>query len=92
MVRESYEKYGMSQVTHLDQLGFLDHIFLAAHANLATDADLDIFAARGVLVSHDPEANTKAAAKDIAPVMDMQARGIIVGLGTDGPMSNNALN
>ena len=90
-VRESYEKYGMSPIAHLDQLGILDHRFLAAHANLATDADLDIFAARGVSVSHDPGANTKAA-KDIAPVMDMQARGIVVGLGTDGPMSNNALN
>lgn len=90
-VRESFEKYGMSPVAHLDQLGVLDHRFLAAHANLATNEDLDIFAARGVTVSHDPGANTKAA-KDIAPVMDMQARGITVGLGTDGPMSNNALN
>lgn len=90
-IRESFEKYGMSPVAHLDQLGILDHRFLAAHANLATNEDLDIFAARGVTVSHDPGANTKAA-KDIAPVMDMQARGITVGLGTDGPMSNNALN
>lgn len=90
-IRESFEKYGMSPVAHLNQLGILDHRFLAAHANLATNEDLDIFAARGVTVSHDPGANTKAA-KDIAPVMDMQARGITVGLGTDGPMSNNALN
>jgi len=70
-IRESIEKYGMSPVAHLDQLGILDNRFLATHANLATDADLDIFAARGVSVSHDPGANKKAA-KDISPVMDMQ--------------------
>ena len=90
-MRESREKYGASPVERLDRLGILDEKFLAAHACLASLEDLDIFAGRGVKVSYDPGANTKAA-KDIAPVVDMQARGITVGLGTDGPMSNNALN
>ncbi|MCL2852134.1 MAG: amidohydrolase [Defluviitaleaceae bacterium] len=90
-MKESREKYGISPVERLDKLGILDDKFLAAHACLASGDDLDIFAKRGVKVSYDPGANTKAA-KDIAPVMEMQARGITVGLGTDGPMSNNALN
>jgi len=34
-VRESYEKYVVSPVAHLDQLGILNNRFLTAHANLA---------------------------------------------------------
>jgi len=46
VVRESYEKYGMSPVAHLDQLGILDNKFLAAHANLVTDEEVNILAVR----------------------------------------------
>jgi len=45
-VRQSYEKYGMSPVAHLDQLGILDNKFLAAHANLVTDEEVNILAVR----------------------------------------------
>ena len=88
---DSQSKYGVGPVERLDALGVLDDQFLAAHLCLASDHDLDLLAKRGVKASYNPGANTKAA-KDIAPVVDMQARNIPVGLGTDGPMSNNALN
>lgn len=90
-VKLCHEEFGMSPIEYLESLGVLDDHFLAAHANLATSGDIDIFAAHGVRVSHDPGANSKAA-KDIAPIMEMQEKGVVVGLGTDGPMSNNSLN
>jgi cytosine/adenosine deaminase-related metal-dependent hydrolase len=55
------------------------------------DRDIANLAAGGVGVAHNAGANAKAG-KGIAPVLDMLAAGIAVGLGSDGPMSGNTID
>ena len=64
---------------------------LAAHSVWLTDDDLAIYRDHGVAVAHCPQSNTKLAS-GLARVTDMLAEGITVGLGTDGPASNNDLD
>jgi 5-methylthioadenosine/S-adenosylhomocysteine deaminase len=90
-VRDFRARYGLTPVQYLDSLGFLDGRLIAAHCVHVTDADIDLLATRGVAVAHCPESQLKLAS-GVAPVPDMLAQGITVGLGTDGAASNNDLN
>jgi 5-methylthioadenosine/S-adenosylhomocysteine deaminase len=56
-----------------------------------TEADINLLAACNVKVSHNPESNMKLAS-GIAPVPQLLNAGVCVGLGTDGPTSNNNLD
>jgi 5-methylthioadenosine/S-adenosylhomocysteine deaminase len=75
----------------LAERGFLEARVLAAHSVWLSDEDLDLYAAHDVAVAHCPQSNAKLAA-GIARLSDMLARGLRVGLGTDGPSSNNDLD
>jgi 5-methylthioadenosine/S-adenosylhomocysteine deaminase len=55
------------------------------------EADLAILKSRGVGIAHCPSSNMKLAS-GIAPVTRMLALDLAVGLGPDGPVSNNDLN
>jgi 5-methylthioadenosine/S-adenosylhomocysteine deaminase len=82
---------GMRPVRYADHLGILDKRVLAAHM-IHPDADeIEILAERGVGVAHCPESNMKIAA-GVAPVPQLLAAGVAVGLGTDGAASNNNLS
>ena len=85
------KKYGKTPVEYLDNLGILDKNFIAVHCVNLSEGDMDIFASRGVSVSHNPGSNAKAGRK-ICPVTRLQKRGVTVGLATDGPMSNNTID
>jgi 5-methylthioadenosine/S-adenosylhomocysteine deaminase len=87
-VKSSQERYGVTPVMHLENLGLLDSRVVANHCVILTDAETDLLAQRGVKVVHCPESNMKLAS-GIAPVPRMHAAGICVGLGTDGSASNN---
>ena len=88
---ELRERYG-SVPRLFAQLGLLDlPRMLAAHCVWMDDHDLDLFAASGSAVAHCPQSNAKIAS-GTARLTDMIERGITVGLGTDGPASNNNLN
>jgi len=52
---------------------------------------MELIINQGVKVIHNPESNMKLAS-GVAPVPEMIARGITVGLGTDGCASNNNLD
>jgi 5-methylthioadenosine/S-adenosylhomocysteine deaminase len=64
---------------------------LAAHCVHLDDGDLELWREYDVAVAHCPASNAKLAS-GVAPLRDMLDRGIRVGLGTDGPASNDALD
>jgi 5-methylthioadenosine/S-adenosylhomocysteine deaminase len=75
----------------LEELGVLGGRVLAAHAVHLSDADIELFARRGVAVAHCPGSNAKLAS-GIARTAGLFAAGVSVGLGTDGPASNDDLD
>jgi 5-methylthioadenosine/S-adenosylhomocysteine deaminase len=64
---------------------------VACHAVVLTPEDIGLLARHDVKVSHNPESNMKLAS-GIAPVPELLAAGVCVGLGTDGCASNNNLD
>jgi len=88
MVRE---RYGTTPVHLLAAAGVLDRGLTAAHAVALDEEEIALLARAGTGVVHCPESNMKLAS-GIAPVARMLAAGIPVGLGTDGPASNNDLD
>ena len=82
---------GMSPVAYLQSIGFWGPRTLANHMVWADAADITLLASHGIGVSHNPESNMKLAS-GIAPVPEMLAAGVSVGLGTDGAASNNDLD
>jgi 5-methylthioadenosine/S-adenosylhomocysteine deaminase len=85
------ERYGRSPVGHLDSLGVLASNVLACHCVALTTDDIMILQDRDAKVSHNPESNMKLAS-GIAPIPQLLAAGVCVGLGTDGAASNNNLD
>lgn len=75
----------------LDQVGMLDGRVIAAHAIHLSDEDIALFAARGAGVAHCPGSNAKLAS-GFARLADLRAAAVAVGLGTDGPASNDDLD
>jgi 5-methylthioadenosine/S-adenosylhomocysteine deaminase len=82
---------GMSPVAYLQSINFWGPRTLANHMVWADAADITLLASHGIGVSHNPESNMKLAS-GIAPVPEMLAAGVTVGLGTDGAASNNDLD
>lgn len=85
------QRYGKSAPALLEEAGLLTSSTIAAHSVWLSDADLALFRRRDVAVGHCPQSNTKLGS-GIARLSDMLKIGIRVGLGTDGPASNNNLD
>lgn len=79
---------GKTPIAHMHDLGLFYNGALAAHCVHVTPDDMAIMAENKVAVAHNPQSNLKLAS-GIAPVPEMLAAGITVGLGTDGSASNN---
>jgi 5-methylthioadenosine/S-adenosylhomocysteine deaminase len=88
-LRQVAEKQnGMTPGAYLDSIGFLGDDVVAAHGVHLTPAELRTFAERKTGVVHCPESN-QMLASGVAPVVEMIAAGMEVGLGTDGPAGSN---
>lgn len=90
-VRGSVEQHGMTPIKLLAQLGLLETPLLCAHAAHATHEEIALLAQARAGVAHCPKTFLKLAA-GIAPVVEMRAAGLAVGVGSDGAASNNTLD
>ncbi len=85
------KNYGLRPVQVVDRAGLLKPGLIAAHCLFVSEEDMDRMAEQDVRVAHNARSNAKAG-RGIAPVEAMRARGIPVGIATDGPMSGNTLD
>ncbi|SEO29733.1 amidohydrolase [Propionispora vibrioides] len=90
-VENCFKQYGKSPIELMSELGVLDCGVLAAHCVHVSTEDIQIMRQKQVRVAHNPGSNMKLAS-GIAPVPQMLAAGLCVGLGTDGAASNNNLD
>ena len=82
---------GMPVIPYVKKHGLFEAKVVAAHCVHVDDGEIrTIHRARGGIV-HNPSSNLKLAS-GIAPVKRMIEQGVNVGIGTDGPASNNDLD
>ena len=86
------ELTGMGVVEALESIGALRPGTVLAHSIYLSEEDVARIAAGGAGIAHNPESNMKLGISRAAPVSEALAAGIPVGLGTDGPASNNDLD
>jgi 5-methylthioadenosine/S-adenosylhomocysteine deaminase len=85
------ERTGKRSIAVFEELGVLGERLLGAHVVVADSAEIELLARRGTGVAHCPQSNMKVGA-GAAPVPQMIAAGVAVGIGTDGAGSNNDLD
>ncbi len=90
-VTEIEKRFGKRPVQHLKDLGLLSSHLIVDHCVHINKSEIELLAENNVCIVHNPESNMKLAS-GVAPVPDMIAKGITVGLGTDGCASNNNLD
>jgi len=83
------EHFGCTPVEYLDSLGFLGSDVWLAHAIHLNDDAIARLAATGTGVAHCPSSNARLGA-GICRSRDLLDAGLPVGLGVDGPASNEA--
>jgi cytosine/adenosine deaminase-related metal-dependent hydrolase len=81
------ELYGCRPVEYLDRLGWLDGDVWCAHCVHLDGSDVARFGETGTGVAHCPSSNLRLGA-GVAPVGELLAAGVRVGLGVDGSASN----
>ena len=87
-VEGTRQLYGRAPAFCLDDFGVLDSKTLAIHGVHLTEEEMELMVRKGVGVAHCPTSNLKLAS-GVAPVTRMLDIGLNVGIGTDGPASNN---
>lgn len=85
------ERTGLTPTAYLDRLIGLGPDVLCAHCIRLTEEDLELLAAHDTAVAHCPTSNMKIA-NGVAPIPELLAHGVRVGLATDSVMTNNNLD
>ena len=90
-VEDSRREHGMPVVPWVKKQGVLEAKVLAAHCVHIDAGEMRTLRNAGAGVAHNPTSNLKLSS-GIAPVKQMLEVGLHVGIGTDGPASNNDLD
>ncbi len=85
------KRYGKTPTQLFDSIGLFDYGGGAFHGVYLTDEDLCIFKERGLSIITNPASNLKLAS-GVARISQFVEKGINIGIGTDGPASNNGLD
>jgi len=80
---QALHNYGMRTLPYYDQLGIAGEGFLASQCVQIEPEEIALMAERGVRMTHMPLSNCEVGG-GIAPVPELVAAGVTVGLGSDG--------
>lgn len=84
-------RFGLRTVDYLEKVGWLRDRTWLAHGIHFNPDEIARLGAAGTGVCHCPVSNMRLAS-GICPTLDLEAAGAPVGLGVDGPASNDASN
>ena len=90
-VENSQEEHGMLVIPYVEKHNLFDAKVLAAHCVHVETSEIHTLFKHKAGVAHNPSSNLKLAS-GVAPVSEMLNAGLDVGIGTDGPASNNDLD
>lgn len=90
-VEDCFKRRGMSPVAYLEKEGFFDYGGGGYHCIYFSDEDIALFKKRNLSVISCPGSNAKLAS-GVIPLEKYLNAGLNIGLGTDGPASNNCLD
>ena len=85
------ERYGKPIVEYFADTGFLGPDVLLDHGNYLNPKEIKLMVESGTRLSHCPSAVMKVG-NLITPVLEMLESGLIMGIGTDGPLSTYRLD
>ena len=85
------ERYGKRPLALLKGLGYLEQPAIFAHGVELNPSEIADLATSPVSIAHNPISNLKLAS-GVAPVTNLLATGVTVGLATDSVASNNNLD
>lgn len=90
-VENAREEFDMPVVPYVKKLNLFDAKVIAAHCVHIDSGEIKTLLHHHAGVAHNPSSNMKLSS-GAAPVAEMLAAGLNVGIGTDGPSSNNDLD
>jgi 5-methylthioadenosine/S-adenosylhomocysteine deaminase len=91
-IEDCVAEHGVRPAVYLDRLGLLQERTILAHGVWLDEEELTLIAERGCTVVTNPVANMKLAVGGVFPYPAAREAGVAVGLGTDGPGSNDSLD
>jgi 5-methylthioadenosine/S-adenosylhomocysteine deaminase len=90
-VENSRNENGMPVIPYVKKMNLFEAKVLAAHCVHVDEGEIYTLMHHKVGVAHNPTSNLKLAS-GVAPVQKMLEVGLNVGIGTDGPASNNDMD
>ena len=90
-IEDSIEKYGITPVQRLNNLGIIGPSLMAVHCVHLNDQDMATLAKNKASIVHNPSSNMKLGS-GIADIAKMLKQNLNISLGTDSSASNNRLD
>ena len=90
-IDQSIDKYGITPVQRLNNLGIIGPSLMAVHCVHLNDQDMATLAKNKVSIVHNPSSNMKLGS-GIADIAKMLKQNLNISLGTDSSASNNRLD
>jgi 5-methylthioadenosine/S-adenosylhomocysteine deaminase len=91
MAKQVKKQHGVTETELLEKIHLLGPNLLAAHCIHLSKQEIKTLAKHHVKVAYNPVANMKLA-QGIPKIVELKNAGATVGIGTDGPASNNSLD
>lgn len=85
------QKYGKSLVRYVHDLGLLDERMMVIHAIWIDRADIELLAAAGCTIAHNPVCNLRLGS-GVMPYLPLRAAGVPICLGTDEMNTDDSVN